>query len=165
VLLNEQATIASVRTALGTWLPRSAEASDVVYIFFAGHGVVEAGGDGYLLAHDSDPQNLYATALPIAELDRIISERLRSRVAVVIADACHAGKLGLASRGVEEQIMINRYLDEVGKSGAGSFRLLASRANERSYEDPRWGGGHGVFTHFLLEGLKGMTDRDHSAPA
>lgn len=160
VLLNEEATIASVRTALGTWLPRSAEPNDVVYIFFAGHGVVEQGSDGYLLANDSDPQNLYATALPIAELDRIVSERLRSRVAVVIADACHSGKIGMASRGVEEQILINRYLDEVGKSGAGRFRLLASRADERSYEDPRWGGGHGVFTHYLLEGLKGAADRD-----
>ncbi len=160
VLLNEEATIASVRTALGTWLPRSAEPNDVVYIFFAGHGVVEQNTDGYLLASDSDPQNLYATALPLSELDRIINERLRSRVAVVIADACHSGKIGLASRGVEEQILINRFLDEVGKSGAGSFRLLASRADERSYEDPRWGGGHGVFTHFLLEGLKGNADRD-----
>ncbi len=160
VLLNEEATIASVRTALGTWLPRSAEPNDVVYIFFAGHGVVEQRSDGYLLATDSDPQNLYATALPIAELDRIVSERLRSRVAVVIADACHSGKIGMASRGVEEQILINRYLDEVGKSGAGRFRLLASRADERSYEDPRWGGGHGVFTHYLLEGLKGEADRD-----
>jgi tetratricopeptide (TPR) repeat protein len=160
VLLNEEATIASVRTALGTWLPRSAEPNDVVYIFFAGHGVVEQGSDGYLLANDSDPQNLYATALPIAELDRIVSERLRARVAVVIADACHSGKIGMASRGMEEQILINRYLDEVGKSGAGRFRLLASRADERSYEDPRWGGGHGVFTHFLLEGLKGEADRD-----
>ncbi|MGA9773609.1 MAG: tetratricopeptide repeat protein [Blastocatellia bacterium] len=160
VLLNEEATIAAVRTALGTWLPRSAEPNDVVYIFFAGHGVVEQGSDGYLLATDSDPQNLYATALPIAELDRIVSERLRSRVAVVIADACHSGKIGMASRGMQEQILINRYLDEVGKSGAGRFRLLASRADERSYEDPRWGGGHGVFTHYMLEGLKGEADRD-----
>lgn len=161
VLLNEEATIAAIRTALGTWLPRSAEANDVVYIFFAGHGVVEQNSDGYLLAYDSDPQNLYATALPVAELDKIVSERLRSRVAVVIADACHSGKIGLTSRGTEEQVMVNRYLDEVGKSGAGAFRLLATRADERSYEDPRWGGGHGVFTHFLLEGLKGKGDQDH----
>jgi tetratricopeptide (TPR) repeat protein/uncharacterized caspase-like protein len=161
VLLNEEATIAAMRTALGTWLPRSAEANDVVYIFFAGHGVVEQNSEGYLLAHDSDPQNLYATALPIAELDKIVGERLRSRVAVVIADACHSGKIGLTSRGTEEQVMVNRYLDEVGKSGAGAFRLLATRADERSYEDQRWGGGHGVFTHFLLEGLKGKGDRDN----
>lgn len=160
VLLNEEASIAAMRTALGTWLPRSAEPNDVVYIFFAGHGIVEQSSDGYLLASDSDPQNLYATALPISELDRIVTERLHSRIAVVIADACHSGKIGLASRGTAEEVLINRYLDEMGKSGTGNFRLLASRADERSYEDTRWGGGHGVFTHFLLEGLKGAGDRD-----
>lgn len=160
VLLNEQATIASVRTALGTWLPRSAEPNDVVYIFFAGHGIVEQSGDGYLLAHDSDPQNLYATALPISELDRIVAERLKSRVTVLFADACHSGKIGMTSRGTEEEVLISRYLDEVGKTGAGTFKLLASRADERSYEDKRWGGGHGVFTYYLLEGMKGKADRD-----
>src|SRR4051812_15939037 len=33
VLLNEQASLSAVRTALGTWLPRSAEPNDVVYVF------------------------------------------------------------------------------------------------------------------------------------
>jgi uncharacterized caspase-like protein/tetratricopeptide (TPR) repeat protein len=160
VLLNEQATIASIRTALGTWLPRSAEPNDVVYIFFAGHGVVEQGGDGYMMAHDSDPQNLYATALPISELDRIVAEKLKSRVTVLFADACHSGKIGMTSRSTEEEVLISRYLDEVGKSGTGTFKLLASRADERSYEDKRWGGGHGVFTYYLLEGMKGKADRD-----
>ncbi len=159
LLINEQATLAAVRTALGTWLARSAEKEDVVYIFFAGHGVVE-GEDAYLLAHDSDPQNLYATSLAVAEIDRVITERVESRVKILIADACHAGKIGLQSRGAREELIINRFLDEVGKSGAGTFRLLASRENEKSFEDERWGGGHGVFTHFLLEGLGGRGDRD-----
>jgi uncharacterized caspase-like protein/tetratricopeptide (TPR) repeat protein len=159
LLLNENATVAAIRTALGSWLARSAEADDVVYIFFAGHGVVE-NNDGYLLAHDSDPQNLYATAISVAELNRIVSERVRSREQVLIVDACHSGKLGLVSRGTGGEALISRYLDEVDKSGEGSFRLLASRENERSYEDSRWGGGHGVFTHFLLEGLRGKADAD-----
>lgn len=77
-----------------------------------------------------------------------------------MADACHAGQIGWASRGATERALITDYLNEVGKSGAGVFRLLASRANERSFEDQRWGGGHGAFTHFLLEGLKGKADRD-----
>ncbi|HXG94940.1 MAG TPA: tetratricopeptide repeat protein [Blastocatellia bacterium] len=160
LLLNADATLSAVRTALGTWLPRSVEPDDIVYIFFAGHGVVESDTDGYLLAHDSDPQNLYATALPIAELDRIITERLRARIVVLMADACHSGKIGWTSRGAEREVLIGRYLDEVGKSGAGVVRLLATRADERSYEDTRWGGGHGAFTYFLLEGLRGKADRD-----
>ena len=132
VLLNQDATIAGIRTALGSWLARSAEKEDVVYIFFAGHGVVED-NDAYLLAHDSDPQNLYATSLSVAELNTIFTERVQARVKVLITDACHAGRLGLASRGVAETALINRYLDEVGKSGEGTLRLLASRENELSY--------------------------------
>ncbi len=160
LLLNQDASVSAIRSALGTALPRSVEPDDVVVIFFAGHGVVEGERDGYLLAHDSDPQNLYATALPIAELDRIITERIRARSVILIADACHAGKLGWTSRATEAQIMVNRYLDEVGKSGKGVLRILGSRADQRSYESEQWGGGHGVFTHFLLKGLKGEADKD-----
>ena len=117
LLLNQDATISAMRSALGTALPRSVEPDDVVVIFFAGHGVVEGERDGYLLAYDSDPQNLYATALPLAELDRIVTERIKARSVILIADACHAGKLGWTSRSAESQMMVNRYLDEVGKSG------------------------------------------------
>jgi tetratricopeptide (TPR) repeat protein len=161
LLTNQNATLSSIRSALGTTLPRSVEPEDMVVIFFAGHGVVEGERDGYLLAHDSDPQNLYATALQLSELNRIITERLKARSVILIADACHSGQLGWTSRGTAaETVMVNRYLDEVGKSGKGVFRLLASRADQRSYEDKRWGGGHGCFTWFLLEGLKGRADRD-----
>jgi uncharacterized caspase-like protein/tetratricopeptide (TPR) repeat protein len=160
LLVNEQANLSAMRTALGTWMPRSAEPNDVVYVFFAGHGVTEGEHDGYLLAHDSDPQNLYATALSLAELDKILTQRVRAKNIVVIADACHAGNLGWASRGTADEVLISRYLTEIGQTGQGVLRLLASRADERSYEDARWGGGHGVFTYSLLEGLKGKADTD-----
>jgi tetratricopeptide (TPR) repeat protein/uncharacterized caspase-like protein len=161
LLINEAATLSAVRSALGTTLPRSVEADDMVVIFFAGHGVVEGEQDGYLLAHDSDPQNLYATALQVSELNRIITTRIKARTVILIADACHSGQLGWTSRGSNaDTVLVNKYLDEVGKSGKGVFRILASRADQRSYEDKQWGGGHGVFTWFLLEGLKGRADRD-----
>jgi uncharacterized caspase-like protein len=35
--------------------------------------------------------------------------------------------------------------------------MTAADTNEFSFEDARWG-GHGVFTHFLLEGLDGPGD-------
>jgi len=79
---------------------------------------------------------------------------------ILIADACHSGQLGWTSRGLADDIMINRYLEEIGKSGKGVFRLLASRQDQRSYEGKNWGGGHGVFTWFLLEGLGGKADID-----
>ena len=161
VLTDQNATLSAIRSALGTTLPRSVEPDDMVVIYFAGHGIVEGEHDGYLLAHDSDPQNLYATALQISELNRIITERLKARTVILIADACHSGQLGWNSRGVgENAVMVNRYLDEVGKSGKGVFRLLGSRQDQRSYEGKTWGGGHGAFTWYLLEGLRGKADRD-----
>ncbi|MCZ2146550.1 MAG: caspase family protein [Bryobacterales bacterium] len=160
VLLEENATLSAMRTALGTWLARSAEPGDVVYVFFAGHGVTEGERDGYLLGHDSDPQDLYATALPISELDKIITERIRARTVVLLVDACHAGNIGWSARGAAEQALISRYLDEIGDKGRGVLRLLASRADERSFESEEFGGGHGAFTHFLLEGLQGKADRN-----
>jgi uncharacterized caspase-like protein len=36
--------------------------------------------------------------------------------------------------------------------------LSASDERQFSAESPDFGGGHGVFTHFLLEGLKGQAD-------
>src|ERR1044072_6060131 len=161
LLVNQEATISAMRSALGTVLPREAEPDDVVVIFFAGHGVVENSNEGYLLAYDSDPQNLYATAMSVSEVDRIVTDRVKARTVILIADACHSGRLGLTSRDASaEKVLVNRYLDEIGKSGRGVFRLLAARADQLSYEDARWGGGHGVFTHYLLEGLKGKAGRD-----
>lgn len=36
--------------------------------------------------------------------------------------------------------------------------ITASRADETSFEDERWGGGHGVFSYQLLRGLGGLAD-------
>jgi uncharacterized caspase-like protein len=38
--------------------------------------------------------------------------------------------------------------------------MTASDVNEVSNESPQWGGGHGVFTWALLEGLRGAADAD-----
>lgn len=163
LIVDEAATLAALRSSLGTWLARSAEPDDIVYIYFAGHGVVEIDGnrDGYLLPYDADPQDFYATAFSMSELRRIISERLNARAVVLITDACHAGTLGPLRRGGERELLLSRYVKEAGAISKGSMlMILASRENELSYEDSRWNGGHGVFTYCLLKGMKGEADTD-----
>lgn len=49
----------------------------------------------------------------------------------------------------------------MGRGDRSFLKLLASRPSERSFEDVRWGGGHGVFTYSLLEGLRGRADGDN----
>jgi uncharacterized caspase-like protein len=41
------------------------------------------------------------------------------------------------------------------------FGLLASRPREVSLEGPEFGGGHGVFSYYVIKGLQGAADANH----
>ena len=160
LLTEQEATLAQVRAALETWLVDSARPADVVYFFFAGHGVLDAQDDGYLAVNDSDPQNLHATALSFQEVDETLSNRLRAGLVVVVADACHAGRLGWSSYAPNIPSRANEPLARIGHGERSFLKLLATRPAEQSFENEKWDGGHGVFTFSLLEGLRGPADVD-----
>lgn len=40
----------------------------------------------------------------------------------------------------------------------GIALLTSAEANEVALEDEKWGGGHGVFTYYLLEGMRGKAE-------
>jgi Flp pilus assembly protein TadD len=161
LLTNEQATLAAIRGALHNWLPGSARPTDIVYVFFAGHGVLAERDEGYFVAYDSDPQNLHATALPFAEVDRSLSEDLRSSLVVLMIDACHSGSLGWSSYSATQPSKAAESIAALGHGDRSFLKLLASRPSEQSFEDERWDGGHGIFTFAMLQGLTGGADRDN----
>lgn len=158
LLTESDATISSIRAALHTWLPKSAGADDIVYIFFAGHGVVDDDNHGYFVAHDSDPQNLHSTGLKFAEVDATLSQRLKAGLVVLLADACHAGTIGWTSTPIPSNAQTA--LEQIGSRDRSFLKLLGSRPSESSFEDVRWGGGHGIFTYSILSGLRGAAERD-----
>jgi tetratricopeptide (TPR) repeat protein len=158
LLMNDDANISNIRAALHTWLPKSVGPDDVVYIFFAGHGVVAEDNEGYFVAHDSDPQNLHATGLAFREVDSTLSQRLRAGLVVLMADACHAGTIGWTATPAPSQAQ--GALEQIGGRDRSFLKLLASRPSESSFEDVRWGGGHGVFTYSILNALRGAAERD-----
>ncbi len=160
LLTNSDATLAGLRAALHTWLVESAGPSDVVYLFFAGHGVVAERDEAYFVAHDSDPQNLHATALAFREVDATLSSRLRANLVVLVADVCHAGRLGWSSYSPNAPNAVVQPLESLGQGDRSFLKLLATRPSERSFEDRKWNGGHGVFTYALLQGLEGGATRD-----
>jgi tetratricopeptide (TPR) repeat protein len=169
LLVNEQATYAELRSALFGFL-RQATEGDQVVIYFAGHGTPDRmrREDLYLLTHDSRASALSATALPMLDVNRAV-EALYARHIVLITDACHSGGIGggfaggigtgAAARGELNRIN-DAFMDQLGSSKGGLAVFAASQSSQSSFEDVRWGGGHGVFTHFLLEGLGGKADED-----
>jgi uncharacterized caspase-like protein len=166
LLLDQDATLTRMRSTLGTHLKNKAGKEDMVIIFFAGHGATEKDvmspdGDGlekYLLPYDADPKDLYATAMPMAEVSRIFS-RIQSERLIFIADSCYSGASGgrtIDVSGIRATIS-DAFLDRVA-GGKGRVIITASGANEVSaeYDNIK----QGVFTYYLVEGLNGKADRD-----
>jgi hypothetical protein len=159
-LENEQATVESVTAALDRILSQAGP-NDLILLFIAGHGGPDpyAPQNLYYIMHDTRVADLSRTALPMTTLQEKLN-LARARRAVVFIDTCHSAGLGGAqttgARGFENNL-INLYSAALFKE-EGRAALTSSDVNEFSYENKRWGGGHGVFTYALLEGLRGQAD-------
>jgi tetratricopeptide (TPR) repeat protein/uncharacterized caspase-like protein len=154
MLTGPKATLAAVRHEIDEWLPANAQEEDRVLIYFAGHGFLDKNtAKGYLAPYDVDPKNLTATAYPMDELGSVVGSKIRARNKVLLTDACHAGAIS-----PDDVPSLNRSLLNVNSS---LFSLTASRDREVSYESAALGGGHGLFTYYVVTGLTGEADTDH----
>lgn len=159
-LLNEEATTGEITRALRGFL-QDAEPEDLVLIYFACHGGPDPKRpeNVYLYTHDTDPFNFAGTALPMREINLSLQENLRAKRVVLLADTCHSGAIP-GRRAANNSAVVTEYLTQLSKSQEASLSLLTSAsASETAAEGPQWGGGHGVFTYHLIEGMKGAADR------
>lgn len=174
-LVGREATKRNVENLLGVTLKRIAGTNDQIVIYYAGHGVPEfdttlVGGDQvekYLLPWDGEIGALYPSAIRMGEVD-YLSQRYVSDRVIFLLDTCFSGsanvrsarartlpeKAGLRSFGRQ---LDNAFLQRMTEA-TGKVVLTASGINEPSHEIDEL--GHGVFTYYLLEGLKGQADLD-----
>ena len=152
-LTGSRATLANLRHELETWLPATAQSDDRVLIYFAGHGFV-FDGRAYLAPYDLDPANIASTGYPMDTLGSVIGARIKAKWKVLITDACHSGAITPEA----DRAAVSRSLLDLGSS---LFSLTASRDRERSFESAEWGGGHGIFTYYVVKGLEGAADESH----
>ena len=153
LLTDQQATRANILSLLGSkWLPRVAEPDDLVVIYFSSHGSpssLDVGGVNYLVAHDTDPNDLYATGIAMQDLARIIKARVHCDRIMLVLDACHSGSVAPSSKGLGREANVN--VDAIVQ-GTGQLVLSSSSPEQRSWESKRYEGS--VFTRHLIEGLK-----------
>ena len=151
-IVGARATLANLKRELEQWLPSVAKEDDRVVVYFAGHGFVHQ-GIGYLAPHDFDPKNIPGTGYPMSTLGQVIGSKIKAKWKVLLTDSCHSGAI---TPDADTQT-INRTLQDLGKS---LFSLSASRDRERSFESKDWGGGHGIFTYYVVKGLEGEADEN-----
>ena len=161
LLVNEQATTAAIRDALRTYLKKPAR-EDVVFVYFAAHGAPDPDRPNniYLITYDTDPANISGTAVPMNEVQTAFKDTLLAERVVLLADTCHSAAVGGASGRVttDNAAIMNLYLQQLSESKSGIAFMSSAEKGEVAREDEKWGGGHGVFTHYLLEGMRGAAD-------
>jgi tetratricopeptide (TPR) repeat protein/uncharacterized caspase-like protein len=152
-LTGAKATLAAIRRELEEWLPSLAKEDDRVLVYFAGHGFVVQ-GQAYLAPYDIEPARISQTAYPMATLGSVFG-KIRAKWKVLLTDSCHSGAVAPDA----DIQTINRSLIDMTRS---VFSLTASRDRERSFESPDWGGGHGIFTYYVVRGLEGEADHNRN---
>lgn len=162
LLKNDQATLKNVKLAITNFLKKAID-TDFVVIFMACHGEPEPDRPNnlYLLMHDSELDSLSATAYHMENVNADMKRYISAKRVVFFADACHSAGLTEGSVGTRGFMnTINVAVSSLKSTREGWGIVSASRAGEVSMESSQWGGGHGAFTYYLLEGMKGKADAE-----
>jgi hypothetical protein len=150
VLEDDKATKQNITDAIYSNLQKM-HLEDRLLIFFAVHGQevqFPRSKEGFLLAHDTDIDNIPQSGLPMGDLVRM-AQRLPPKHILIVLDCCFSGyaiKRDATSADVSnlQQRMSERVIEV----------LTAGTSDQRVAED----GGHGLFTRAFLKGLDGWAD-------
>lgn len=160
LLVDSAATTGAVYDAI-YWLIKTCKKDDLVFIYFSGHGDMETPDmnihqSGFLICYDSPPTNYVKLSLSVDYLNEkanTLSAQTNANV-VLITDACHSGNLaGSRNKGA---FLVGEQLRNVKSR---EIRITSCSDNQLSHENEAWGGGRGVFSYYLVNGLKGLADK------
>ena len=157
ILLNENATRLNVLDGMYN-LTAQLKPKDRFYFYFGGHGDLEAqisSENSLLLLYNSFKKNYFQGSefIQLFELKEWLGALAKKQIEVVfIADACHSGGLIGGKEGVSKtQTALN-------ENWAGITKILSCKSDEFSLEGKQWGGGRGLFSYHLVNGLTGRAD-------
>ena len=155
--------------------------NDVVIVFVAGHGVLDANFDYYFGTHDIDFTNPANRGLAYAELEKIL-DGISANKKILIMDTCHSGEVdkedvflaandeeeddediafrsvGAAVKEDESKATPTRLAGELFndlRRGTGATVISSAGGAEFAMESDQW--KNGLFTYCLLNGLKNRT--------
>jgi hypothetical protein len=149
VLSNDRATRGDFEKYFERWLPNRVEAGDEVFVYYSGHGAPDPKtGEAFLVPYDADPTYIKETGYPIKRLYENLSKLKAKRVTLAM-DSCFSGSGGrsVIAKGARPLV------GAVTAAVPAQLTVLSASGGDQvsnSYEEK----GHGLFTYFLLKGLK-----------
>ncbi len=127
------------------WAADFAGPEGCVVVQISTHGI-----EGYVLAEDSERRTLDATAVSLDWIERTLLKS-RSKRRLLIFDACRE-KMSQEGERAVGGTMSDSFATAFSKA-QGFLTLKSCSSGQFSYEMDET--GHGAFTHFLLQGLRG----------
>ncbi len=153
-LLNEHATNVDFAKYFEKWLPNNAEKDGTVFVYYSGHGAPNPKtGDAYLVPYDGDPSFIDETGYSLKRLYESLG-KLQAKEIVVALDSCFSGAGGrsVIAKGARPLVMT------MEKTAVPSNIAVLSAASGEQISSTYEEKGHGLFTYFMLKGIKGEGD-------
>ncbi len=149
ILVDEAATKSNLTSAMRDVFGKAGP-NDLILLYYSGHGL-----KGSFLPIDFDGFN---NKLAHEEVNEIF-ENSQAKYKLCIADACHSGSL-LAMKSGTVDNLLTKYYTTLAQSEPGTALIMSSKSDETSLESS--GLRQGVFSHFLIRGMKGEADTDEN---
>lgn len=173
-LLDEDATYKKVIEKLG-YLFHIADADDFILLYFAGHGFYSEDG-GYLIPFDYQEGNAIdeSSCISFDSINKRFKNK-KTKHFIFLLDTCHSGYAGKqmdirdakpgardihitpeAGKKIKSEMEAMLHKDEISR-GVGRLIFTSSAPTEKSHHTDDF--QHGLFTHYLLSGLKSTVNK------
>jgi uncharacterized caspase-like protein len=159
ILINRDATKSKIEGYINQYLPANVSSNTTLYVYYAGHGAPGmSSGEPYLIPYDGDTRFLEQSAYKLKKFYDDINKLKVQRV-IIFIDSCFSG---VAARSSEMLMKGTRLaLSHVQNPSITSEKVISINATNEAqtsnaYEQKR----HGLFTYYLLDGLRGAASSD-----
>lgn len=156
LLINNEATLSAIRSALGADLLQQASHEDAFFFLFSGHGAVAPDQQGKSLAHYLAPYDAtddYTSSCISVDYIKDFLDKLPCKSSFVFIDSCFSGALNKKSLPYIKRKDIKGLKSFNGVDlGNGDVVFTACKDDETAIEDPEK--KNGLFTYALLSELQ-----------
>jgi hypothetical protein len=150
-LLNDRASNVDLVKYFEKWLPNNVEDGSSVFIYFSGHGAPNPKtGDAYLVPYDGDPSFIAETGYSLKRMYDSLG-KLQAKEIIVALDSCFSGAGGRSVIAKGARPLVMNLHRNMALSRNMTVLSASSGAQISSTYDEK---GHGLFTYFLLKGIK-----------
>lgn len=158
VLKDAKATRSQIEGFLKNYLPKNVGSNSVLFVYFSGHGLPDLEtGEPYIMPYDADTRFISTSGYKLKSLYSDLSA-LRIKQSFVLIDSCFSGSSRSSKMivaGIRPALL---HVDKEVKPEGNIVAMTSSTGDQVSnaYGEKR----HGLFTYFLLNGLRGKADNN-----